>query len=64
MKDDQLLHDRIKELGGDEGFWKGGTEERLFKLANHLVNAYSVPSFIAAQVVEDVWVLAKEEYGE
>lgn len=53
---------QIKELGGDDGFWKSDAEARLRESVQELVDA-GVEEQRAFSIVAGVWYLASSEYG-
>lgn len=52
----------ILSLGGEDGFWKGDTEDKLLMLVRELVEL-GVPEDMAVNAVSSSFVLGGEEYG-
>lgn len=59
---EERLAQLLKDLGGEEGFWKSSAEDGLRKVWAELMEAGVDPE-VAASVIDNVWGMACEEYG-
>lgn len=59
----QTLEGKIKEIGGEDGFWKSGTEEALLKIAREWMKKYSMPEDDAVDYLEKLFGIVSGEYG-
>ena len=58
------LDEMLKEIAGDEGFWKPYNEEELCGVFVYLVEEHFVKPVAAVQAIEAVWSIASTEYGD